>query len=158
MPTDISAGSFQSLFSDAYQWLCRSRKKHPSSSDIWSFRRDWKHLRYRVMDRFIQGRHQFTVQQKVRLAQGDTVALWSSLDALVLKVLTSVVQTVLKPPIELEVKNCLFFQFFLNGNPYLFEDVRFLYVFSRPSASGKWLYTGGHDFSVMEDPQYLSEA
>ncbi len=74
MPTDISAGNLQSLFSDAYQWLCRSRKRYPPSSDIWQFRRDWKHQAQRVMDRFIQGRHQFAVQQRVTLSQGDTVA------------------------------------------------------------------------------------
>ena len=97
MPTDISAVSLQSLFSDAYQWLCTSRKRHPPSSDIWSFRRDWKHQAHRVMDRFIQGRHQFSVQQQVTLAQGDKVALYSSCDALVLKVLTYIIQTLLKP-------------------------------------------------------------
>lgn len=97
MPTDILTGNLQTLFSNAYQWLCRSRKGHPTSSDIWSFRRDWKHQERRVMDRFIQGRHQFTVQQKVTLVQGETVALWSSLDALVLKVLTRIVQALLKP-------------------------------------------------------------
>ena len=34
--------------------------------------------------------------------------------------------------IELRVKKCLFFQFFLNGNPNFFQGVRFLYVFSSP--------------------------
>ena len=117
MPIDISAGSLQGLFSDAYQWLLRSRKGHPPSSDIWSFRRDWKQQAHRVMDRFIQGRHQFTVQQKVRLAQGDTIALWSSSDALVLKVLTYIIQTLLKPFLS---KDC----YHLKGNGGLKGAVR----------------------------------
>ena len=79
-PMPISAGNLQILFSDAYQWLWRGRKRHPPSSDIWSFRCDCKHQAHKVTDRFVRGRHQFTVQQKVTLAQGDTIALWSSLD------------------------------------------------------------------------------
>lgn len=55
------------------------------------------------MDRFIHGRHYFAVQQRITLAQGETVALWSSCDALVLKVLTRIVQTVLNPFLS---KNC----------------------------------------------------
>jgi hypothetical protein len=69
MLTNISGGNLLTLFSDAYHWLWRSRKRHPPSSDIWSFRRNWKREAHRVMDRFIRGRHYFTVQQKVRLAQ-----------------------------------------------------------------------------------------
>ena len=69
------------------------------------------------MDRFTQGRHQFAVQQKVTLAQKDTVALWPSCDALVLKVLTRIVQTVLKPFLS---KNC----YHLKGNGGLKGAVR----------------------------------
>jgi hypothetical protein len=69
------------------------------------------------MDRFTQGRHQFAVQQKVTLAQGDTIALWSSLDALVLKVLTYIIQTLLKPFLS---KDC----FHLKGNGGLKGAVR----------------------------------
>jgi len=103
MPTNISEGNLHRLFSEAYQWLCRSRKGHPPSSDIWLFRRDWKHQAHRVIDRFIQGRHQFAVQQRITLAQGETVALWSACDALMLKVLTRIIQTLLKPFLS---KNC----------------------------------------------------
>ena len=116
MPTDIS-DNLQTLFSHAYQWLWRSRKRHPPSSDIWSFRRDWRHQAHRVMDRFIQGKHQFAVQQRITLAQGDTVALWSSCDALVLKVLTCIIQTLLKPFLS---KNC----YHLKGNGGLKGAVR----------------------------------
>ena len=42
MRTNNSAVNLYGLFSEAYQWLCRSRRNHPPSSDIWSFRLDWK--------------------------------------------------------------------------------------------------------------------
>ena len=103
MPTDISASNLQNQFSNAYEWLCRSRKKHPPSSDIWSFCRGWKQQAHRMKERFIQGRYRFAVQQRITLAQGDTVALWSSCDALVLKVLTCIIQKLLKLFLS---KNC----------------------------------------------------
>jgi RNA-directed DNA polymerase len=85
------------LFSDAYQWLCKSRKKHPPSSDIWNFRRNWNGLSDTVMDDFRSGCYQFDTQDKVALSGGDTIAVWSSQDALVLKVLTWIIQGILKP-------------------------------------------------------------
>ena len=31
-----SFANLSQLFSNAYQWLCKSRKNHPPDSDIWS--------------------------------------------------------------------------------------------------------------------------
>jgi hypothetical protein len=85
------------LFSDAYQWLCRSRKKHPPSSDIWGFRRTWEDQLEVLMDTFWRGKYRFDTQSKITLAAGETIALWSSRDALILKVLTWIIQEKLRP-------------------------------------------------------------
>ena len=85
------------LFSNAFQWLCRSRKKHPPSSDIWDFRPSWIDRADAVMDEFRLGDYQLDVQKKMTLSDGETVAVWSSRDALVLKVLTCIIQQRLKP-------------------------------------------------------------
>jgi len=88
-----------------------------SLDHAWQFHRDWKHQAHRVMDRFIQGRHQFAVQQKGPLTQGETVALWASCDVLVLKVLTRIIQTLIDPFLS---KNC----YYLKGHGGLRGAVR----------------------------------
>ena len=85
------------IFADAFQWLCRSRKKHPPSSDIWKFRRIWDKEGNELRKDFADGSYRFDVQKKITLSCGETIALWSSCDALVIKVLTSIIQDKLKP-------------------------------------------------------------
>ena len=75
------------MFSDAYIWLKKSRKHHPDSSDIWDFRRGWNTQKEGTIKLFLHGSYQFDVQKKIRLSLNETIALWSSRDALVLKVL-----------------------------------------------------------------------
>ena len=92
-----SFSNLPQLFSDAYQWLCRSRKNHPPDSDIWSFKGTWNSQSETIMESFMSGNYQFNVQTKITLSCGDTIALWSSQDALIIKVLTAIIQERLKP-------------------------------------------------------------
>ena len=85
------------LFSDAYQWLCKSRKNHPPDSDIWNFKRTWHCQSESIMELFRTGAYRFDVQSKLTLSCGETIALWSSQDALIIKVLTGIIQKRLKP-------------------------------------------------------------
>ncbi len=50
-----------------------------------------------MMESFRTGKYQFDVQAKITLSCGETIALWSSKDALIIKVLTSIIQEKLKP-------------------------------------------------------------
>jgi RNA-directed DNA polymerase len=84
-------------FSDAYQWLCKSREDHPPDSDIWNFKRTWRRHAEAIMESLRTGAYRFDVQSKLLLSCGETIALWSSRDALVLKVLTGIIQERLKP-------------------------------------------------------------
>lgn len=86
-----------SIFSDAFEWLCKKREKHPPSSDIWSFRKSWEVLNADIINMFSDGSYNFSIQKKVTLSTGDTIAMWSSQDSLVLKVLTTIVQRILNP-------------------------------------------------------------
>ncbi len=85
------------LFSDAYQWLCKSRKNHPPDSDIWSLQWTWNSQSEVVVESFSTGNYHFDVQTKLTLSCGETIALWSSQDALIIKVLTAIIQEKLKP-------------------------------------------------------------
>ena len=49
------------------------------------------------MESFRSGTYQFDVQAKITLSCGETIALWSSQDALIIKVLTGIIQKGLKP-------------------------------------------------------------
>jgi hypothetical protein len=49
----------ESLFDAAYQWLCRNRKKHPTSSDIWDLRRSWNKQSEGIMGEFTRGSYLF---------------------------------------------------------------------------------------------------
>ena len=50
------------------------------------------------METFRWGAHRFGLQKKVTLRDGETIVLWSSADAVVIKVLTGIVQVKLQPP------------------------------------------------------------
>jgi RNA-directed DNA polymerase len=85
------------LFSDAYQWLCKYRKNHPPNSDILDFKRTWPRHGEAIREAFSNGTYRFDVQSKITLSCGETIALWSSQDALIIKVLTGIIQERLKP-------------------------------------------------------------
>jgi hypothetical protein len=92
-----SFSNLPQLFSNAYNWLCKSRKNHPPDSDIWNFKRTWHNQAEVIIEAFSCGIYQFDVQAKITLSCGETIALWSSKDALIIKVLTGIIQEKLKP-------------------------------------------------------------
>ena len=92
-----SFSNLPQLFSNAYQWLCRSRKNHPPDSDIWNLKRTWHSQAKAIMELFRTGAYRFDVQAKITLSCGETIALWSSRDALIIKVLTAIIQEKMKP-------------------------------------------------------------
>ncbi len=85
------------LFAEAFAWLCLRRKKYPDSSDIWDFRRIWPQQASEIMKAFWQGAYQLGLQQKITLANGETIDLWSACDALVLKVITWLIEARVRP-------------------------------------------------------------
>ena len=91
------------IFCDAYRWLGKRRKNHPCTSDIWDFRRSWTATADSLINCFQRGTYRFGLQQKITLSSGDRVAIWSSRDALVIKVLTYIVQELLSPVLR---KSC----------------------------------------------------
>jgi len=92
-----SSSNLSQLFTDAYQWLCKSRKNHPPDSDIWNFKRTWNSQSEVILESFRIGTYPFDVQTKTTLSCGETIALWSSQDALIIKILTGIIQERLKP-------------------------------------------------------------
>jgi RNA-directed DNA polymerase len=79
----------------AYTWLCARRRDYLANSDVWSFRRDWTLEKQRIRSDLLAGRYHFTLMDRVTLADGSDIDLWSSRDALVLKALTIVLSDIL---------------------------------------------------------------
>jgi hypothetical protein len=79
----------------AYAWLCQRRKGYPPNADVWCFRHDWQAEKPSIQGALLRGAYCFYPLQRVTLASGDEIDLWSARDALVLKALTMVLSDVL---------------------------------------------------------------
>jgi hypothetical protein len=93
----LKGHDLEAHFHSAYEWLKKSRKHYPSSSDIWDFRWRWHKQKESIKKLFLTGSYHFDLQKGIRLSTGEAITLWSSPDALILKVLTLLIQKWLKP-------------------------------------------------------------
>jgi RNA-directed DNA polymerase len=113
----ISNSRLNHLFINAYKWLLLKMSHHHSSSDVWDFRRNWNEIKESVIKDFAKGSYILSVQKKIRLSEGEIIALWAPCDALVIKVLTLIIQETLNPFL---LKSC----YHLKGNGGLKGAVR----------------------------------
>lgn len=72
----------------AWNWLIRQRKHYPANADIWDLR--WRELnhsneRARLYELVQQQDYRLEPMQVIRRRDGQTVMIWRSADALVLK-------------------------------------------------------------------------
>jgi hypothetical protein len=79
----------------AYSWLCKRRCNYPPNSDIWHLRFNWAREKSRLIRDLEKGRYQFDPLQSITKQDGQTIHLWSSHDALVLKLITLHLSTLL---------------------------------------------------------------
>jgi hypothetical protein len=80
----------ESVIDQAYRWLCHQRKDYPPDADIWDFRFDWKTNRKHLIATLRSGCYQFASQQRLILANGHIIHLWTARDSLVLKAMANV--------------------------------------------------------------------
>ncbi|OUS10110.1 hypothetical protein A9Q89_11665 [Gammaproteobacteria bacterium 53_120_T64] len=71
----------------AYHWLCQQRKHHPASADIGSFRCNGGKYQLPLLEVINQGHYRFSPLKRLRKANGQSIHLWCSEDALVMKLL-----------------------------------------------------------------------
>ena len=93
----VNGHDLEVYFSLAYEWLRKSRKHYPPSSDIWDFRRCWHERKESIVNSFLAGSYHFDLPKRIRLSADERIAIWSSGDALILKVLTILIQKWLHP-------------------------------------------------------------
>jgi len=71
----------------AYSWLCKQRRNFPANADIWHLRFHWHTIRGELLQTLNKQGYTFMPLSVVTKADGETLHLWSSQDALVLKML-----------------------------------------------------------------------
>lgn len=71
----------------AYHWLCAQRKHYPANADIWDFRFKSQDNLSALKSSIKQNRYLYSPLQIIRKQDHTEVALWSSSDALVQKLL-----------------------------------------------------------------------
>lgn len=70
----------------AYQWLCRQRMKAPPGADVWDVRFKWPAYQETWFRQVRAGRYRLAPMLVTRGQNGQPrLAMWSALDALVLK-------------------------------------------------------------------------
>ncbi len=79
-----------------FAWVCRLRNGYSPNSDIWELRTRWDILKLRLTSDLAAGTFLFSSLRTVGVA-GNTLEVWSALDALVLKALTIVLTPALEP-------------------------------------------------------------
>ena len=71
----------------AYSWLCKQRRNFPPNADVWHLRFHWHSQRQALLESLHKHDYTLLPQSAVTKADGSSIHLWSSSDALVLKML-----------------------------------------------------------------------
>ncbi|CAI1188625.1 Retron-type reverse transcriptase [Serratia marcescens] len=79
----------------ACQWLIKQRQHYPDNADIWHLRFHWQREREEILSSLNRGEYRLSPLQRIQKADGESLALWSSRDALVLRMLTAVLTPLL---------------------------------------------------------------
>lgn len=83
-PNDIFTPS---TLNTAYSWLCKQRRNFPANADVWHLRFHWHTIRGELLQTLSKQDYIFMPLSVVTKADGESLNLWSSQDALALKML-----------------------------------------------------------------------
>ena len=84
------------VIEQAFLWICLKRKEHSHNNDVWNLRRHWQTVKPDLQKQLLDGTYRFSPQQEIRF-ENETIELWASLDALVLKAVTLVLTLTCTP-------------------------------------------------------------
>jgi hypothetical protein len=91
----------------AYSWLCQQRANFPPNADVWHLRFHWHSQRQALLDSLHSHDYTLLPQSVVTKADGSSIHLWSSCDALVLKMLAMALTNTLALPTPRKLPNVL---------------------------------------------------
>ena len=78
------------LINESFSWLCKQRKHFPDNSDVWDVRFHWNKIKPQLIDELVSNTFNFQPLQKVTKSSGEVIHLWTSIDSVVLKLLSQV--------------------------------------------------------------------
>ena len=76
------------LVDEAYSWLCQQRKHFPVNSDVWDVRFHWVEVKAKLIAELTSDTFNFKPLQKVTKSTDEVIHVWTSIDSLVLKLLS----------------------------------------------------------------------
>ncbi len=98
-PADLmSEIASDEVLDQAYLWLCDRRKRHGAQSDVWTLRWGWPEDKPEVRQALLSGAYRFSPLERFHHGE-ETLEVWSSRDALVLKAVAIVLTRHLAPHI-----------------------------------------------------------
>lgn len=98
-PTDANTLKISlSQLEGDFHWLCKQRMHYPANSDIWSFRFSWQDNKETLLKNLNSGDYKFSPMSKITKENEKVIHLWSSQDALVMKVLADLLSSELSIP------------------------------------------------------------
>jgi RNA-directed DNA polymerase len=78
------------LLDESFSWLCKQRKHFPVNSDVWDVRFHWNTIKPQLIDDLMSNQFNFQPLQKITKSSGEVIHLWTSIDSVVLKLLSMV--------------------------------------------------------------------
>ena len=85
----------EQVLTQAYRWLCQTRKRYHHNDDVWHVRYWWAILKPRLQAQLRAGTYRLS---ECRVGQGERRSeIWCAMDALVLKALAFVLTEHLQP-------------------------------------------------------------
>ena len=78
------------LVDEAYNWLCHQRRHFPVNSDVWDVRFHWVEVKAKLIAELSSDTFNFKPLQKITKSTGEVIHVWTSIDSLVLKLLSIV--------------------------------------------------------------------
>ena len=85
----------ESVWQEAYKWLCQQRKNAPADSDVWHLRFHWERDGDALRQRVEQGEYRLKPMRVVKRLSDNPIAMWDADDALVLKWVALQIQDVM---------------------------------------------------------------
>ncbi|MCU7836543.1 MAG: reverse transcriptase/maturase family protein [gamma proteobacterium symbiont of Taylorina sp.] len=83
------------LLEFCFKWACKQRRHYHYNTDIWDVCFHWLVVLPRLYQLLITQQYHFSPLQRIKKASGETIHLWGTLDAIVLKALAQILSQLL---------------------------------------------------------------
>ena len=97
MPIMMKAIASDAVIDQAYEWLCKQRRRYAHNNDVWDVRLRWDELKPQLQADLLAGEYRFSPVQRYQ-SRGESLEVWSAMDALVLKAMQIVLSDRLDLP------------------------------------------------------------